>query len=74
MPLEQSPTKSKAALYNFVINFQLALKPQIIKSYATDNLGYMHQLVFEAQNFLTICCLGYLTDHVRARDYSKVMA
>ena len=41
----------QAALYNFVINFQLALKPQIIKSYATDNLGYMHQLVFRGTKF-----------------------
>ena len=41
----------QGALYNFVINFQLAMKPQIIKSYASNDAGYMHQLVFQGTKF-----------------------
>ena len=33
------------AVQQFVNNFTTAINPQITKSYATDNLSYMHQLV-----------------------------
>lgn len=35
-----------AALNQFVVNFQMAINPQIIKSYATDDLPYMNSLIF----------------------------
>lgn len=41
----------QGALYGFVQNFQVAMKPQIIKSYATGNLEYMHQLIFRGTKF-----------------------
>lgn len=43
--------QARAALNNFVYNFQIALKPQIIKSYAINNLTYMHQLVFQGARY-----------------------
>lgn len=36
----------RSAITSFVTNFQKAMNPQIVKSYAADNLAYMHQLVF----------------------------
>lgn len=35
----------------FCSNFLLAVKPQIIKSYAQNNLTYMHQLVLKSSRF-----------------------
>lgn len=48
----------QGALYGFVQNFQVAMKPQIIKSYATGNLEYMHQLIFRGTKFSFICSLA----------------
>lgn len=39
------------AVTQFVQTFQLALNPQIIKSYAADDLKYMHQLVFQGAKY-----------------------
>lgn len=36
-----------SAVSGFADNFQTALKPQIIKSYASRDLDYMHKLVFQ---------------------------
>lgn len=36
-----------SAVSGFADNFQTALKPQIIKSYASKDLDYMHKLVFQ---------------------------
>lgn len=41
----------QGALYGFVQNFQVAMKPQIIKSYASANIEYMHQLIFRGTKF-----------------------
>jgi O-antigen/teichoic acid export membrane protein len=41
----------QGALNNFVSNFQMAITPQIIKSYANNNFIYMHQLVFQGAKF-----------------------
>ncbi|HHX71149.1 MAG TPA: lipopolysaccharide biosynthesis protein [Gallicola sp.] len=41
----------QSALYSFVLNFQMAMKPQIIKSFALDDFKYMHQLVFRGSKF-----------------------
>ena len=35
----------------FCTNFQMALNPQIIKSYAQEDLGYMHKLVITSSKF-----------------------
>lgn len=35
----------------FVTNFQMAMNPQIIKSFATDDLRYMHQLIFQGAKY-----------------------
>ena len=40
-----------AALNSFVSNFQMAIKPQIIKSYAADDHAYMHNLIFSGSRF-----------------------
>ena len=41
----------KGAVNQFVNNFQMALNPPIIKSYAADNLEYMHQLIFRGAKY-----------------------
>ena len=41
----------RSAVDAFVQNFQMALRPQIIKSYASDDLKYMHQLVFQGAKY-----------------------
>lgn len=38
-------------LQQFVINFQIAINPQIIKSYAAGDLNYMHQLIFKGAKY-----------------------
>ncbi|MBU2907268.1 lipopolysaccharide biosynthesis protein [Arenibacter algicola] len=40
-----------SALNSFVANFQVALKPQIIKSYATGDNGYMQALIFSGAKY-----------------------
>ena len=35
------------AVNSFVMNFQTAINPQIIKSYATNDFEYMHKLIFK---------------------------
>jgi O-antigen/teichoic acid export membrane protein len=41
----------KAAVHQFVNNFQTAMKPQIIKSYASNDLKYMHKLIFQGAKY-----------------------
>lgn len=41
----------KGAMSQFVGNFQTALSPQIIKSYASSNFNYMHLLIFKGAKF-----------------------
>lgn len=40
-----------SAVSGFVSNFQMALNPQIIKSYASDDKVLMHQLIFRGARF-----------------------
>lgn len=40
-----------AAVNQFVINFQTAFRPQIIKSYAEGNIEYLHQLICRSSKF-----------------------
>jgi O-antigen/teichoic acid export membrane protein len=40
-----------SAVTGFVTNFQMALNPQIIKSFAVNHLQYMHQLIFRGAKY-----------------------
>ena len=40
-----------AAMNLFVVNFQMAINPQIIKSYASEELKYMHQLIYQGAKY-----------------------
>lgn len=40
-----------SAVSGFVTNFQMALNPQIVKSYAAGDLKYMHQLIFQGAKY-----------------------
>ncbi len=41
----------KAAVHQFVNNFQTAMKPQIIKTYASNDLKYMHKLISQGAKY-----------------------
>ncbi|MCL7763387.1 oligosaccharide flippase family protein [Polaribacter sp. Z014] len=41
----------KSAMSGFVSNFQLAMNPQLVKSFAENNLTYMHQIIFQGAKF-----------------------
>lgn len=41
----------QAAISQFSINFQTAMNPQITKSYAVHEYGYMHGLIFRSSKF-----------------------
>ena len=41
----------QAAIMQFSNSFQTALNPQITKSYATNDLNYMHRLIFNASKY-----------------------
>lgn len=41
----------QSAIMSFVSNFQTAMRPQIIKSYAVGHLDYMHKLVVMSSKF-----------------------
>jgi O-antigen/teichoic acid export membrane protein len=39
------------AINLFVVNLQVAINPQIVKSYAVDDTKYMHELIFQGSKF-----------------------
>jgi len=39
------------AVYRFVQNLQMAINPQIIKSFASDDIKYMHQLIIQGAKY-----------------------
>lgn len=41
----------RGGINGFVQNFQMAMNPQIIKSYASNDLQYMHQLIFQGAKY-----------------------
>lgn len=41
----------RGAVNQFVFNFQMAMRPQIIKSYASNDLKYMHQLIYQGAKY-----------------------
>lgn len=43
--------QTKMAINSFVQNFQMAMNPQIVKSFASNDLAYMHQLIFKGAKF-----------------------
>lgn len=40
-----------SAVYAFVLNFQIAFNPQIVKSYAAQDTGYFRYLIFRASKY-----------------------
>jgi len=40
-----------AAINGFVSNFQMAINPQIVKSYATGDRNYMHNLIYQGSKY-----------------------
>ena len=40
-----------SAINQLTVNFQMAMNPQIVKSYAQNDLGYMHKLVITGAKF-----------------------
>lgn len=44
------------AVYNFVANFQTAFKPQIVKSYATQEREYFMDLIIYTSKYSYFCC------------------
>jgi O-antigen/teichoic acid export membrane protein len=40
-----------SAINGFVSNFQMAMNPQIVKSYAVNDKTYMHQLIFQGSKY-----------------------
>lgn len=50
----------QGALFSFVTNFQMAMKPQIVKSYAACDFEYMHQIVYRGSklSFYLLFCLS----------------
>jgi len=40
-----------SAVNGFVTNFQMAMNPQIVKSFATEDIAYMHQLIFRGAKY-----------------------
>lgn len=48
------------AVQGFSNNFQMALNPQIIKSYAQNDLKRMHQLILLVQSMHSFFCFSYL--------------
>ena len=54
------------AVNMFVVNFQTAINPQIIKSYAHNDIKYMHRLIFQGSKFsfflLYVCSLPVLLE------------
>lgn len=54
----------QSAVQQFVSNFQMALNPQITKTYATGNLSQMHSLMFRSARFsffIVLPSFAYLT-------------
>lgn len=47
----------QAAIMTFVQNFQMAVQPQIVKSYAAGNLTYMHSLIVASSKYGTFLLL-----------------
>ena len=41
----------QGAVQYFFVNFQMAVRPQIIKSYASGDLDYMHKLIIESSKY-----------------------
>lgn len=41
----------QSAIMSFVSNFQMAINPQIIKSYATNEIQYMHMLIIQSTKY-----------------------
>ena len=47
----EKATQISNAVYAFVLNFQTAFNPQIMKSYTADDTGYLRYLIFRASKY-----------------------
>lgn len=47
----EKATQVSNAVYSFVLNFQTAFNPQIMKSYAADDTGYFRYLIFRSSKY-----------------------
>lgn len=60
----------QTAVQSFVLNFQVAVNPQIYKLYAGNNLSQMHELMFRSSKFsyflllILICPIIYNIDYL----------
>lgn len=56
----------ESAVSRFVVNFQMAINPQITKTYASGQLKELHQLIFRSSRFtfclLLILCLPLIVE------------
>lgn len=56
----------ESAVSRFVVNFQMAINPQITKTYANGQMQEMHQLIFRSSRFtfciLLILCLPLIVE------------
>jgi len=48
----------RGAVNNFVVNFQTAINPQIIKSYSSADMVYTHQLIIQGAKYSFFLMLG----------------
>lgn len=51
-------TQINAAINQFVTNFQIAFRPQIIKSYAANEIEMLHKLIFNTSKYSYLLLLG----------------
>lgn len=51
-------TQINVAINQFVTNFQIAFRPQIIKSYAANEIDALHKLIFNTSKYSYLLLLG----------------
>ena len=57
------------AVISFCNNFQVAMNPQIVKSYASNEIDYMHSLIFRASRFSFYLALIFSLPIVMKADF-----
>jgi O-antigen/teichoic acid export membrane protein len=62
----------KAAVRSLILNFQTAMNPQIIKSFAENEINYMHRIIFTGSKFsyyiMLIVCLPFILNMEKILD------
>lgn len=62
-------TQINAAINQFVNNFQIAFRPQIIKSYAANEMESLHKLIFNTSKYSYLLLLGLICPIVMNIDF-----